>query len=103
MVPSQLNVLMALGKAINMVETMKVIPKAGFIPDTNMWCPHTTNPNPAMPAIEYTIGLYPKIGLRAKQESISLTMPIAGKIMMYTAGWLLDQKKCCPKSGVRPP
>ena len=30
------------------VETMNVIPRAGFIPDVNMWCPHTTNPSPAI-------------------------------------------------------
>src|SRR5688572_6202682 len=56
-VPSQLKVLMALGSAIIMVDTMKVSPSAGFMPDRNMWWPHTMNPRPAMPAIEYTIGL----------------------------------------------
>ena len=50
--PSQLNVLMALGRAIIIVDTMNVMPKAGFMPDMNMWCPHTMNPSPAMPAIE---------------------------------------------------
>ena len=30
--------------------------------------------------------LYPKMRLREKQVTISLTTPIAGKIMMYTAG-----------------
>ena len=33
MVPSQLKTFTALGNAIIMVETMKVIPKTGFIPD----------------------------------------------------------------------
>src|SRR5581483_7729719 len=51
-VPSQLNVLMALGRAIIIVETMNVMPRAGFIPDMNMWWPQTIKPSPAMPAIE---------------------------------------------------
>ncbi len=51
-VPSQLKVLMALGSAIIIVETMKVMPRAGFMPETNMWWPHTMKPSPAMPAIE---------------------------------------------------
>ncbi len=44
------------------------------------------NPSPAIPAIEKTIALYPKIGLRAKVERMSDTNPIAGRFMMYTAG-----------------
>ncbi len=51
-VPSQLKVLMALGSAIIIVDTMKVMPRAGFMPEMNMWWPHTMNPSPAMPAIE---------------------------------------------------
>ena len=52
MVPSQLKTLMALGRAIIIVETMNVMPKAGFMPDMNMWCPQTMKPSPAMPEIE---------------------------------------------------
>src|SRR3954451_2834691 len=81
-VPSQLNTLIALGKAMNIVATMNVMPSTGLMPETNMWCPHTMKPRPAMPEIEYTIGLYPKSGLRAKQLMMSETMPIAGRIMM---------------------
>ena len=49
---AELKTLIELGSAIIIVETMKVMPRAGFIPETNMWCPHTMKPNPAMPAIE---------------------------------------------------
>src|SRR5438552_119093 len=56
-VPSQLKTFTALGRAISIVETMNVMPSTGFMPDTNMWCPHTIKPRPAMPEIEYTIGL----------------------------------------------
>lgn len=36
-VPNQLKVLTALGRAIIIVETIKVMPRAGFMPETNMW------------------------------------------------------------------
>ena len=35
-VPSQLKVFTALGSAIIIVDTMKVMPRAGFMPDMNM-------------------------------------------------------------------
>ena len=35
-VPSQLNVLIAEGTAMTIVETMKLVPRNGFIPDWNM-------------------------------------------------------------------
>src|SRR5262245_7767683 len=56
-VPVQLKTLMADGSAIIIVESMNVAPRAGFMPDWNMWCPHTMNPRPAMPAMAKTIGL----------------------------------------------
>src|SRR5438445_360298 len=56
-VPSQLNVLMADGTAITMVEAMKALPSAGFMPLWNMWWPQTMKPSPAMPMIEKTIAL----------------------------------------------
>jgi hypothetical protein len=55
-VASQLNVLMAEGSAIIIVESMKVMPRYGFMPLWNMWWPHTMNPSHAIAAIEYTIG-----------------------------------------------
>src|SRR3990172_4814629 len=56
-VPSQLKTLIALGSAMNIVATMNVMPRIGFMPETNMWWPQTMNPNPAMQAIANTIGL----------------------------------------------
>src|SRR6476660_233283 len=49
MVPIQLNTFTADGRAIIIVESMNVAPRAGFMPDWNMWCPQTMNPNPAIP------------------------------------------------------
>ena len=40
-VPSQLNVLMADGTAMTIVEIINAVPSAGFIPLWNMWCPQT--------------------------------------------------------------
>jgi hypothetical protein len=40
-VPIQLNVLMAEGTAITIVETENVDESTRFIPLTNMWCPQT--------------------------------------------------------------
>src|SRR5512144_670208 len=57
-VPSQLNVLMAEGTAMTIVEIMKVVPSVGFMPLWNMWCPQTMNPSPAIPMIEYAIARY---------------------------------------------
>ena len=56
-VPSQLKTLMAEGRAIIIVESMNVAPRAGFMPDWNMWWPQTMKPRPAIPAIAKTIGL----------------------------------------------
>ena len=46
---------MAEGTAITIVEIMNVVPSVGFIPDWNMWCPHTIHPRKAMPAMAKTI------------------------------------------------
>src|SRR5688500_12993281 len=81
-VPSQLNVLIADGTAMKIVDTAKVVPSVGFMPDWNMWCAHTMKPRNAIPAIAYTIGRYPKIGLREKALRMTLTLLIAGRIMM---------------------
>src|SRR5262245_29087129 len=54
-VPSQLNVFMADGTAMTIVESMKVVPRIGFMPLWNMWWPQTMNPRPAIPIIEYAI------------------------------------------------
>ena len=40
----------------------------------------------AMAMLEPAMKEYPKMGLRAKVGMISLTTPMAGRIIMYTAG-----------------
>src|ERR1700682_458663 len=81
-VPSQLNVLIADGTAMTIVEIMKLVPSSGFMPLWNMWWPQTMKPRPAIPIIEYAIARYPNTGLREKTGSTSDVMPIAGRIMM---------------------
>src|SRR5450432_158049 len=54
-VPSQLNVLIAEGTAMTIVEIMNVVPSSGFMPLWNMWWPHTMKPRPEIPIIEYAI------------------------------------------------
>src|SRR5688572_10132473 len=54
-VPSQLNVLMAEGTAMIMVVIMNDMPRAGFMPLTNMWWPYTIHDRKAMPIIEKAI------------------------------------------------
>jgi hypothetical protein len=49
-VPSQLNVLIADGTAMNIVLMAKVVPSVGFMPLWNMWCAQTMNPRKAIPA-----------------------------------------------------
>src|SRR3990172_8410908 len=78
-VPSQLNVLMADGTAITIVDIMKAFPKTGFIPLMNMWCPHTTQLRKPMEIMDMAIARYPKIGLREKGERTSEVTPIAGR------------------------
>src|SRR6516164_11301997 len=81
-VPIQLNVLIADGTAMTIVENEKVAARTRFIPLTNMWCPQTMKPRTPMATMAKTIALYPKIGFRELTEMISDTRPMAGKIMM---------------------
>src|SRR5207247_9726838 len=48
-VPSQLNVLMAEGTAITMVESMKLVPRAGLMALWHMWCAYTSQERHASP------------------------------------------------------
>src|SRR5262252_9599872 len=54
-VPSQLNVLIADGIAMTMVDVMNALPSIGCMPLWNMWCPHTTQERPAIAMIEYAM------------------------------------------------
>ena len=80
--------------AINRVVNTNTEPKKGFMPVTNMWCPHTMKLKKPMPKMEPIIALYPKMGLREFVAITSELMPSAGNNTMYTSGWPRNQNKC---------
>src|SRR5690554_5639229 len=82
----QLKAFTADGIAINKVVNVNTDPKNGFIPDTNMWCPHTKVDRNAIASKDPIIARYPKIGFLELAARISDTIPIAGKITIYTSG-----------------
>src|SRR5690606_32412520 len=98
----QLNAFTADGIAINNVVKVNTEPKKGFIPDTNMWRPHTIVDKKAIANTEVIIALYPKIGLRALVANISDTIPIAGRITIYTSGCPKNQNRCSNNTGEPP-
>src|SRR3989442_5188822 len=79
-VATQLKVFTAEGIAIASVVTMKAEPTSGFMPLTNMWCPHTRKLRNAIAHKDTTIAPYPKMGLRPCTARISETMPIGGRM-----------------------
>ncbi len=54
-VPIQLNTLMAEGTAMTIVESENAAESTMFMPETNMWWPHTMKPRKPMAMIENTI------------------------------------------------
>ena len=68
------------------VNNVKIDPRNGFIPVTNIWCAHTTNDRIVIKSIDPTIALYPKIGFRELVAIISDVIPSAGNNTMYTSG-----------------
>ena len=51
---------------------------------------------------ENIINGYPNNGFLENVGSTSETIPIAGKIKIYTSGWPKTQNKCCHKRGSPP-
>jgi len=51
-----------------------------------MWCPHTKNEITAMAMELMAMKRYPKMCRWEKAATSSLMTPMAGRIMMYTAG-----------------
>ena len=103
MVATQLKTFTPVGTAINMVANIKNTSPTSGIPTVNMWCAHTINESSAIEATAYTIEGYPNNRFRAKVGMISLTIPNAGKIMMYTSGWPKNQNTCWNRTGSPPP
>ena len=51
-----------------------------------MWWPQTRKPSTAIAMLDERDEFVAEDGLREKQVTISLTTPMPGRIMMYTAG-----------------
>ena len=85
-----------------LVPAMIALKKLGR-PVANMWCAQTRKPRrPITPSITI-MELRPNSGLRENTGTISLMMPNAGRIRMYTSGWPKNQKRCCQMMGSPPP
>src|SRR5210317_523551 len=102
MVVIQLKAFTAEGMAINKVVNVNTDPRNGFIPETNIWCPQTIVDKNAIAIIEPIIARYPKIGFLELQAITSETIPIAGRITIYTSGCPKNQNKCSNKTGEPP-
>src|SRR5205823_8676215 len=83
----QLKILMPLGTAIASVMTMNGRRAEIESPVVNMWWTQTPKERKPIATVERAIALYPKIGLWDIRGMTSEMIPIAGRIMMYTAGW----------------
>src|SRR5437016_38136 len=82
----QLKTCTAEGMATRKLRIEKISAAYTDSPATNMWWPHTRNPSAAMARLAKATNSYPKTFLREKAATTSLMTPIAGRIMMYTAG-----------------
>jgi hypothetical protein len=60
------------------VRNMKIEPKNGFNPETNMWCAHTTKDRMVIPNKDPIMARYPKMGFRELVAIISEVIPNAG-------------------------
>jgi hypothetical protein len=102
MVPIQLKIFTPVGTAMNIVERAKAEFATGPRPAANMWCAHTPQPMNPIAIPEKTTAAYPNSGFRENVGRTSDTMPMAGRIMMYTSGCPNTQKRCCHRSGSPP-
>ena len=59
-----------------------------------MWCAHTPQPMKPIAMPENTTTGYPNSGLRENTGRTSDTMPMPGRMRMYTSGWPNSQNRC---------
>src|SRR2546426_9459888 len=98
----QLKILIPLGTAIASVITMNGRRAEIEMPVVNMWWTQTPKERNPIATVDRAIALYPKIGLWLIRGMTSEKIPIAGGIMMYTAGWEENQNRCCHMIGSPP-
>src|SRR5690625_3972775 len=102
MVVIQLDAFTPEGIAISNVVNVSTEPRNVFIHETNMWYPQTSEDKNLIASREAVIARYPKIGFRALVARISETIPIAGRITIYTSGCPRNQNRCSNKTGDPP-
>ena len=88
--------------AIAIVDMANAELAAGPRPTVNMWWLHTNQPMNAITMPAKTTNGYPNNGLREKTGRMSDTIPMAGRISMYTSGWPNSQNMCCHRTGSPP-
>src|SRR3990170_1609038 len=101
-VPIQLKILTPVGTAMSIVDIANAEFAAVPKPVVNMWCAHTPQLMNAMAMPEMTTNGYPNSGFRENVGSTSETIPVAGRMRMYTSGWANSQNMCCQSSGLPP-
>src|SRR6266487_2795712 len=100
MVASQLKNSTPVGIEISSVVTEKN--GSSTWPVTNMWCAQTLNDSAVISKNDSTTPVWPNSGLPENTGMISLTIPQAARISMYTSGWPKNQNTCC-QSSTSPP
>ena len=93
-VPIQLKIFTPVGMAMSIVESPNAVWATGPRPVANMWCAHTPQPRNPIAMPEKMTTERPKSGLRENTGSVSETMPMPGRMRMYTSGWPNSQKRC---------
>jgi hypothetical protein len=82
-----LKIFTPVGIAMSIVDKPNAETATGPSPDANMWWAHTPQPRKPIAMPENTTTAYPNSGLRENTGRISDTMPMPGRIRMYTSGW----------------
>src|SRR6476646_6372090 len=88
--------------AMSIVDNPNAEMATGPRPVANMWCAQTPQPMKPMAMTDNTTTEYPNSGLREKTGSTSETMPMPGRMRMYTSGWPNNQNRCWYRSGSPP-
>ena len=82
MVASQLKILMPVGTAMIMVESVKKAFATEVMPTVNIWCAHTPSEMNTIPTEAATMAGYPNMALRENTGMTSLATPNAGSTRM---------------------
>src|SRR3954447_6878141 len=71
-------------------------------PEANMWCAQTPKPMKTTSSSAIAINGNASIFRRVNAGMISVAIPNAGTMRMYTSGWPKNQKRCCQRNDEPP-